>query len=207
MNVPTNGKEKKVRTTGSVAVVLALFIAGCGVNKDYVQQQIKESEARTESKIASLRDKTDANAAEIAKLQSLAKQLSEKADMAINEAKGFENYQIIWSGEIYFDFDSYEINPTAADILNEAGRKLEENPGAVIEIAGHTDQTGSAKYNLMLGEKRADSAKRYLAENFGISLYRMFVISYGEDKPVALPDERNAASKNRRVTLKIWGRL
>ncbi len=196
-----------MRKTWIVVAALALFAAGCGVNKDFVQEQISQSEARTGSKIVTLQDKTDANAGEIVKLQSLAKQLSDKTDLAINEAKGFENYQIIWSGVINYDFDSYEINDGAAAILNEAGQKMEENPGSVIEIAGHTDRTGSAKYNLMLGDKRANAAKRFLTDHFGISLYRLFVISHGEEKPVAMPDERNAASKNRRVTLKVWGQL
>jgi peptidoglycan-associated lipoprotein len=196
-----------VKTTGIVAVVLALLAAGCGVNKDYVQQQISESEARSSAQIASLQEKSNANTEEITKLQSLAKQLSEKTDMAINQAKGFENYQIIWSGVINFDFDSYEINPAAADILNEAGQKMEQYPGSLIEIAGHTDKTGSAKYNLLLGESRANATKRYLVDNFGISLYRLFVVSHGKEKPVAMPDERGANAKNRRVTLKVWGHL
>ncbi len=196
-----------MKKTGIVVAALALLVAGCGVNKDYVQEQISQSESRTSSKIATLQDKTDVNAGEIAKLQSLAKQLSDKTDMAINQAKGFENYQIIWSGVISFDFDSYKITDAAASILNEAGQKMEEHPGSLIEIAGHTDRTGSAKYNLMLGEKRSNAAKRFLAERFGISLYRLFIVSYGKEKPVAMPDERNAASKNRRVTLKVWGQL
>ncbi len=196
-----------MKRTGIVAIALAVITAGCGVNKDYVQEQISQSEARMNSKIAAVQNKSDANAKDIAQLQSLAKQLSEKTDMALNEAKGFENYQIIWSGVVNFDFDSYDINNAAIDILNEAGQKLEEHPEAVVEIAGHTDRTGSAKYNLMLGEKRANAVKRYLADRFGISLYRLFIVSYGEEKPVAMPDERNAASKNRRVTIKIWGRM
>ena len=72
---------------------------------------------------------------------------------------------------------------------------------------GYTDATGTSKYNLLLGEKRANSARRYLADNYGISLYRMFIISWGEDKPVAMPDEKNASSKNRRVKVTIWGTL
>ncbi len=194
----------------SMAIVLLgllLLVAGCGVNKDFVAQQIADSEARTDGKIGELRDKTDGNAAEVAKLKSLAAELTKKTDMAINEAKGFENYQAIWQGVINFDFDSYEINATSEQILNDAGLKLEQNPGSVIEILGHTDVTGAATYNFLLGEKRAGSTKRYLAEKFGISLYRMFTMSYGERKPIAMPDERNASSMNRRVNLTIWGKL
>jgi len=192
----------------SIGLVLLLLLAsGCGVNKAYVAEQISESEARTGSEIGVVKDKTDVNAAEVARLQQLSQQLEEKADMAINKAAGFENYQIIWSGEINFDFDSYEINGVAASILDEAGTKMEEVPGSVIEIVGHTDRTGNASYNLFLGEKRSNSAKRYLSQNFGVSLYRMFILSHGETKPVAMSDERNASSRNRRVALTIWGML
>lgn len=190
-----------------VTVILALALMGCGASKDYVQQQIEQSESRVGAQVSDLRDQTDGNAQEIAKLRSLAQQLSEKTDMALDKAEGFENYQIIWQGEINFDFDSHMITGAAEHILIEAGEKMEEHAGAVIEIAGHTDRTGSGKYNLTLGQLRAAAAKRFLADRFGISLYRMFIISYGEQKPIAMPDERHAASKNRRVTLTIWGEL
>ncbi len=182
-----------------------LLIAGCGVNKDYVAGEIAASEARTAGDIGAVRDKTDLNATELVRLQQLATALDEKADLAINKASGFENYQVIWSGEINYGFDSYEVDEVAGSILDEAGMKLEQVPHSLVEIVGHTDPTGSASYNILLGEKRASAAKRYLADQFGTSLYRMFIVSHGETKPVSLPDERNAASRNRRVTLSVWG--
>jgi outer membrane protein OmpA-like peptidoglycan-associated protein len=189
------------------ALILSLALVGCGASKSYVAEQIQASEAKTTAEISSVSDKTDTNAAEITKLQSLAAQLSEKADLAINKARGFENYQIIWQGEINFDFDAYLITAAAEQILTEAGEKMEEVPGSIIDVSGHTDRTGTAKYNHMLGQYRADAAKRFLASRFGISLYRMFTVSYGEDKPLAMPDEQNASSRNRRVALTIWGEL
>jgi outer membrane protein OmpA-like peptidoglycan-associated protein len=191
----------------TITVLVGLLVIGCGVNKDYVAEQIAASEARTAEKVDALGSTADANAAEIAKLQALGQELSEKTDMAINKAAGFENYQIIWEGVINFSFDSDEIDDVAAQYLDEAGAKMEQYAGSVLELAGHTDRTGNAAYNIQLGERRAASAKRYLAENFGISLYRMFTISYGEKKPVALPDEQSANSKNRRVLLRVWGTL
>ncbi|MEW5994238.1 MAG: OmpA family protein [Candidatus Zixiibacteriota bacterium] len=200
-------RQNTMLKTGIVVAVLALLVIGCGVNKEYVQQQIAESEDRMNAKLSSLESQTGTNSGDIAKLQSLAKQLSEKADMAINEAKGFENYQVIWSGLVNFDFDSYTISDNAASILREAGQKMEEHPGSIIEIAGHTDRIGTNDYNFQLGEKRANAAKRFLVDNYGISLYRVFIVSHGEDKPVAMPDEKDANSKNRRVNLKVWGTL
>ena len=186
-------------------VALLVVTAGCGASKQFVSDEIAAAEARTEVKIGSVQDKADANASEVARLQQLQTALEEKADMALNKAEGFENYQVIWSGDIKFSYDSYEVDGVAASILDDAGVQMENNRGALMELTGHTDGAGSSKYNLLLGEKRAESARRYLADKFGISLYRMFVLSFGEDKPVALPDERNASSQNRRVTLTLWG--
>ena len=186
-------------------LLLTISFIGCGVNKEYVNQAISDSEARTNAEISTLKDKTDGNASEISKLRNLATQIDGKADMAINKAKGFENYQIIWQGEINFDFDSYDINGAAEAILNDAGDKMDMNPGSVIEIIGHTDQTGASTYNLMLGQQRAASAQRFLSDRFGISLYRMFIISQGENKPLTAPGEMKSSSKNRRVNLTIWG--
>ena len=194
-----------MRTGLLLALLVTLLSAGCGVNKQYVTDEIAASEARTGSQIQTVKDQTDTNAAQVQRLQELARQLGEKADLAINKASGFENYQVIWSGEINFAFDSYEIDGIAGSILDEAGAKMEQVPHALLEIVGYTDRTGSSSYNLLLGEKRANSAKRYLVDKFGISLYRMFINSFGEEKPVALPDERNAATKNRRVKLSVWG--
>jgi len=193
-----------MRTVLLIALV-AMMAAGCGVNKQYVADELAASEARMAAQVQGVQDKTDANAAEVQRLQQLASQLEEKANLAINKAAGFENYQIIWSGEINFAFDSYEIDGVAASILDEAGMKMEQVPHALLELVGHTDRTGSSNYNLLLGEKRANAAKRYLSDKFGLSLYRMFINSFGEEKPVALPDERNAASRNRRVALAVWG--
>lgn len=188
-----------------IVLMGALLVIGCGASKDYVDQQIAGAESRMDAKVGEVSTKADNNTAELDKLKSLAAELERKADMAINKAAGFENYQILWSGEINFAFDSYAIDDVASQTLMEAGEKMEQNPGSVIEIVGHTDATGSNKYNYLLGDKRANAAKRYLAERFGVSLYRMFIISYGEDKPVAMADERNANQRNRRVNLTVWG--
>ncbi len=196
-----------MKTAIVVSTLFLLMLTGCGVNKDYVNQQIQESEARTGSKIGSLSDKADANAAEIAKLQGLARDLSDKTAKAINDAAGFENYQVIWEGTINFDFDSYEITSTAEEILMNGCAKMEQVPRSLMEIVGHTDRTGSSSYNMLLGEKRASSAKTFMAQRCGVSLYRLFIASYGETLPVALPDEQQASSRNRRVTLKVWGPL
>ncbi|MCH9024660.1 MAG: OmpA family protein [candidate division Zixibacteria bacterium] len=186
--------------------VIAL-VAGCGASKDYVDQQIRDSEARTSAQLGDVEGKASATSLDLQKLQALQSDLESKAEMALNQAKGFENYQIIWEGEVNFDFDSDEITSAAEQTLMDAGQKMETSPESLVELVGHTDNTGSNAYNLALGERRSESVRRFLADRFGISLYRMFTLSYGEDKATAMSDEPNSASRNRRVTVRIWGEL
>ena len=64
-------------------------------------------------------------------------------------------------------------------------------------IEGHTDSKGSDQYNQYLSEKRAESVKKYLRENFNIASNRLFVTGMGESQP--LNNVKSSSSANRRV--------
>jgi outer membrane protein OmpA-like peptidoglycan-associated protein len=189
-----------------LAVIGAFMIAGCA-SKGYVDEQIAALKGEVKGDIDDANAQTKTSADEIKKLQAMVAEVSEKADMALNEAKGFENYQVIWEGVVNFDFDSFELPQIAKDNLEGCGQKMVDHARSLLEIAGHTDKTGAQKYNIMLGMKRAESVKKFMVDQYGIALYRMFTVSHGEDKPVAMPDEKDANQKNRRVVLKLWGQL
>lgn len=76
-----------------------------------------------------------------------------------------------------------------------------QNP--YIEIEGHTDSTGGAGYNLRLGMRRAEAARRYLYEQHDVPLHRMSVYSYGEDRPAAPNDTPEGRAQNRRVVIRV----
>src|SRR5690606_1482450 len=63
---------------------------------------------------------------------------------------------------VLFDFDSSAIRESERSKLQEAARYLSENPGQRILLEGHCDWRGTAEYNLGLGDRRANAAKRYL---------------------------------------------
>jgi peptidoglycan-associated lipoprotein len=186
--------------------IALLLISGCA-SKGYVDQKMAEAKADSDAKIQELKAQAALNSDDVKKLQALANDLSEKTDLALNQSKGFENYQVIWEGTVNFDFDSAELSDLAKDNLEGLGMKMTDYARSLLEIVGHTDQSGSAKYNLKLGDARAAAVKKYLIDQYGVALYRMFTASQGETKPVALPDEKDAFSKNRRVTLTLWGEL
>jgi peptidoglycan-associated lipoprotein len=72
-----------------------------------------------------------------------------------------------------------------------------------VEIEGHTDNVGDAKYNESLGLLRAEAVKRYLYEKHQVPLHKINVISYGEEKPVAPNKTRDGRAQNRRVVIKV----
>ncbi len=190
----------------AIAILGGLLVVGCA-SKGYVDQRIAEVQASMQADMNTVKAQSALNADEIKKMQSVTAELSDKADKALNEAKGFENYQVIWEGVVNFDFDSHELTQTARDYLEELGQKMIDNPRSLLELTGYTDKTGSANYNLLLGQARADAVQRYLVDQYGVALYRMYTSSQGENHPVAMQDEKDANAKNRRVVLKLWGQL
>lgn len=102
---------------------------------------------------------------------------------------------------VYFDFDKSDIRQDAVEGLRAGAMALKES-GAKVVIAGHTDNRGSEEYNLALGERRAASVRRYLA-NLGVSMDQMTIVSYGELRPAVQGNNETAWAKNRRAAFQI----
>ncbi|MBP1749188.1 MAG: peptidoglycan-associated lipoprotein [Deltaproteobacteria bacterium] len=102
--------------------------------------------------------------------------------------------------DINFDFDKYAIRDTDAAILKENMKWLQakENAGKTVRIEGHCDERGTVEYNLVLGQKRADSAKNFLV-NLGADTKLLQTVSYGKEKPVDPGHNEAAWAKNRRA--------
>jgi len=101
-------------------------------------------------------------------------------------------------GNIYFDFDQFHIRTDAQPVLERNGRWMRNASGKSSLIEGHCDERGTLAYNLVLGEKRARSAKRYL-ESLGIPSFRLHTTSYGEVKPSCKEHNEGCWKYNRRA--------
>ncbi len=82
---------------------------------------------------------------------------------------------------------------------------LRANPAVRVIVEGHADERGTRDYNLALGERRANSAKNYLA-TLGIDPSRIQVISYGKERPAALGSTEEAYAQNRRAVTVVIAR-
>jgi len=104
---------------------------------------------------------------------------------------------------VNFNTDSAVLLSESAAVLNDAVATLKKYPEFVVEVDGHTDNRGSAKHNLVLSQKRAESVEAYLKEHGVIN--KLTAKGFGKASPIA--DNKTDAGRleNRRVTLKIAG--
>jgi peptidoglycan-associated lipoprotein len=100
-------------------------------------------------------------------------------------------------GTIYFEFDRSALRGDARATLQGNAEYLRRNPRVGVEIQGNCDERGSQEYNLALGMRRAEAAKRYLVD-LGIEAARLRTISFGEENPAARGSGESVWAKNRR---------
>jgi len=99
--------------------------------------------------------------------------------------------------DIHFAFDDYSLTDQAKVILEKNATWMKNNPNAKVQIEGHCDERGTNEYNLALGERRANSAKKYLIK-LGVQEDRLPTVSYGEERPLDPGHNEGAWAKNRR---------
>lgn len=100
--------------------------------------------------------------------------------------------------DIYFDYDQSVLRADARTTLEENAKVLRTNDGQRIVIEGHCDERGTLAYNLILGERRAQSVKRYL-ENLGVPGSQMQILSYGKERPFCTDHSEACWQSNRRA--------
>ena len=113
-----------------------------------------------------------------------------------------DNITLNLPGNVTFATDSADLNAGFYDVLNSVSKVLSEFDKTVIEVAGHTDSTGSDVYNQTLSERRATSVALYLRSQKVIP-ERLITVGLGESHPVADNSTVDGRQANRRVELTL----
>ncbi|MCE8035207.1 cell envelope biogenesis protein OmpA [Billgrantia tianxiuensis] len=103
---------------------------------------------------------------------------------------------------VTFGFDSSELTVQARNALNDVANVLTQYTDTRVNIAGHTDSTGSVSYNQRLSERRAESVGNYLAQS-GVARNRLYMTGYGPSQPVASNNTEEGRAQNRRVEITL----
>ncbi len=109
--------------------------------------------------------------------------------------------------QVYFEIDKAELKPESYPVLDAAALTIRQifdgNDKVTIEIQGHTDNTGTADYNLTLSQKRAETVMAYLVDKFKLNATRLTAKGYGLTKPIATNNTKEGRANNRRVEFVI----
>jgi outer membrane protein OmpA-like peptidoglycan-associated protein/opacity protein-like surface antigen len=101
---------------------------------------------------------------------------------------------------IYFRFNSAELDPTSEEVLDYLAEALLEEDSVHIVIRGYTDNIGSEAYNLALSQRRAESVRNYLISK-GVPPHRLTAIGMGERDPIANNATEYGRARNRRIEI------
>ena len=107
-------------------------------------------------------------------------------------------------GDIYFDFDKYDLKPEARERLSKNAEFMKQKPEYVIEIQGHCDERGTNDYNVALADRRANAAREYMV-TLGVAGARLKTVSFGEERPVCTDHNESCWWRNRRGEFHLAG--
>jgi peptidoglycan-associated lipoprotein len=99
---------------------------------------------------------------------------------------------------VYFSSDATDLTPEAQTTLSTQAKWLQQYAQYTITIEGHADERGTREYNIALGAKRAQSVRDFLVRN-GINAQRVRTVSFGKERPVAVCNDIQCWSQNRRA--------
>jgi peptidoglycan-associated lipoprotein len=107
---------------------------------------------------------------------------------------------ILYKKTVYFDFDKSNIKPEFLDLLTAHAKYLIAHPEARVRIEGYTDERGTWEYNIALGDRRAQSLRRFLLFQ-GVNPDQLSTVSYGEAHAVCSEHNEGCWHLNRRAVL------
>jgi peptidoglycan-associated lipoprotein len=103
---------------------------------------------------------------------------------------------------LHFGFDEASLTEADRTMLEKVAYALRSRPTISIRIAGHADERGTEEYNLALGQKRADAARKFLLA-LGVTPEQVETVTFGEEVPAIAESTEEAWAWNRRDELGI----
>jgi outer membrane protein OmpA-like peptidoglycan-associated protein len=130
--------------------------------------------------------------------------LRERLDRTgVSVTRDGDNIILNMPGNITFGFDSADLNASFFEVLDSVALVLNEFNQTVIEVAGHTDSTGSFDYNVGLSQRRAATVGQYLRTR-NVLADRIFEVGHGPSMPIATNATEAGRQMNRRVELTLF---
>jgi outer membrane protein OmpA-like peptidoglycan-associated protein len=121
---------------------------------------------------------------------------------AANIQRNADVLAVTFKSDFLFAVGSANLNAGAFNEISRVSRVLNQYPDTTIQVAGHTDSTGSEQSNQTLSENRASNVKNALVGQ-GVNPSRISTIGFGESAPIADNSSESGRQLNRRVVITI----
>ena len=171
------------------------YMVACTSTQPY-DEELTDAAAEAESEVNEMADQYDYD------------EYEDRADEGYDYQENQLVYENYTAGDLenlknfYFGFDRYDLSDLAANALpyhaELVKEKIQQDPGYLLVIEGHTDERGTPEYNIALGLKRAEAVSRYLRVH-GVPADHIRTVSYGEERPAVFGYGEEVWSKNRRA--------
>ena len=177
-------------------LVIATLLSGC--SKDAVKDGMSDSASNVNNGSNDGTYAYNADGTKITELD-LDKNLS-AAEVLMQSPEFSDPASPLSKRTIYFEYDSSQVLNEFIPVIEAHAQYLMTHPNQRITIEGHSDERGTREYNISLAEQRAKSVFKMM-QLIGVMSNQLDIVSYGEEKPVALGHNDDAFALNRRVEL------
>ena len=176
-------------------------------------RDIRDTDTRAQQGIASAKSAADTADQHASAANQAAQQAQGSAQTAVNSIQSLQNtvvnldnYKPVSEAEVHFGFDKADLTKKAKGALDQLAANIPNTKGYIVELVGSTDKIGNADYNYALSQRRASAVVQYLAANYNVPAYKIFVVGIGKDKADVKANAQERA-EDRKVQIKLLSNI
>ena len=171
---------------------------------------IKDVDSRSQKGISDVNDKSAAAdekaqsaGQRAAAAQDLASQAANRAESLGNTVANLDNFKPVAEATVHFGFNKADLTSKSKKALDQLAADIPNTKGYILQLEGGTDSVGGAQYNYDLSKRRTAAVVQYLAQQYNVPAYKIFVVGLGKDKEVAPNKDSKGRAENRRVEIRL----
>ena len=218
----------KLKAMAVMSLAVAVSLGSACATKKYVRNRVNERVTPLENRAGELEETSRRNTQDISRIsrevedvrlraeraQQSAERAASSAEQANTRVSGVEQsisdlrssldkYTVQKTVSVQFKVARSELMPEAMSALDEIAGQIKDRNGFLLEIEGFASADGDTAYNDRLSQARSESVRRYLAERHSIPVFRMYILGFGESRPVADNTTLEGRTQNRRVEVRL----
>jgi peptidoglycan-associated lipoprotein len=210
-----SGAYQPLIRRGGTLVALGVLLSGCAHVKPEeldsrlanlrteMQGEIAQGDQAVAGDVATLEGRVGDLETRLSNVERELTRLAQEFDATVERLESALRFDM----PVYFGFDDSELTGTHREVLDRFASVIREfYPDCLVTAEGFTDAVGTAEYNKVLGQRRADAVKAFLVQEGGLGVDQVRAVSYGEDENRRVTTAHGPGStgwENRRVALVV----